>query len=176
VLAASSGHGVAGSVHATSFADLSIFFVNFAIYFCFLLLVLRKPLKKVFAQRHEQVLAAVEKGTHQLEQAKQAVVAAEAKLSAVESSLGQMRSEAEREAEREAQELLADAKQKALQTLQQANELASAETRATERELRRQLVEQVVERARQLLLKSNTSELDAARRRHAATLIAQSLQ
>ena len=88
----------------------------------------------------------------------------------------ELNASSDRETQREVEELLADARQRALQTVRQANELASAETRATERELRKQLVAQVVDKARTILSRKNNSELDAARRRHAATQLSQALQ
>ena len=150
--------------HTPSIADLSLHYINFAIYLALLAYFIPGAFRAAWRARRDRIASAVAASRQVLEQADARLANARAQLNRARSDGDSIRLEIEKHSKLEAAKMVEDARTKGVQIVARANALAAAERRAALSKVRRDVVDQVINQARQLISSGHNAQNDKALR------------
>lgn len=134
-----------GGEHHGSIADLTWYWVNFAIYVTILTVLLRKPITSGWAARRERITREVSAATSEMGAAERELAAVESLTKGIAGEKERARAEILKQGELEAEGLLKSAREKSARIRSQVKELLEGETRSAEAQFRASLVSKAVE-------------------------------
>jgi len=150
--------------HTPSISDLSLHYINFAIYLALLAYFVPGAFRTAWKARRDRIADAVTASREVLERADARLAGARAQLTRARSDAEAVRIEIEKHSKLEAAKILEDARAKGVQIMTRAKALAAAEHRAALSKVRRDVAEQVIDRAKQIIASGHNSQSDRALR------------
>jgi F-type H+-transporting ATPase subunit b len=154
---------LASSGHANpQFADLTFYWVNFALYVAMMVYILRKPIRNGWAQRAERIKLAVNRSTTDVEAAERELNAIEALTKTLPIEQQRIREQLVEQGNLEADEVIKEAKLRAARIKQQASELVLGETRSAESAFKASLIGRALAIAKERFGKGEFLARDAA--------------
>lgn len=151
---AASGHGEA------SISDLTIYYINFVLFFGGLFLLLRKPLGRAWAARSDSIATLVNQGRVERQEAEKALQVAKTKLEELPAHLSALEEEVQKETTAEVGLIEEAAKKRVERIREQTGINAEAERLSAEKELQAELAEKVIQAAKERIRKELSAEKD----------------
>lgn len=146
---ASNGHG------EPSLSDLTVYWVNFAVYVTLMYILLRKPIAQGWAARRASIKATVVECTTEVEKAERELNAIEALTKTLSAEQERARQEILSQAQAEADALVAQAHERAARIREQAKEMLAGEGRSAESAFKASLVAKALNLAREKFTKGD---------------------
>lgn len=159
--AESPGHG---GHHTPSFADLTPYWVNFALYVFLMYSLLKNPVSKAWATRVETIAAQVNRGRIERDAAERLFAAATARRAGLPAEVQSLSEQIQQEGVTEASDLLKDARLRAQRVKDQGKDMVMAEGKALEVSLKKALAEEVLRKATEIIKGQMNVENDATMR------------
>lgn len=159
--------------HVASISDLSLHYINFAIYIALILYFVPSAFRTAWGARRDRIEQAVAASREILEKADARLTFARSQLSRVRSESDAIAIEIEKSAKLEAEKMVDDARAKGLQIISHAKTLAATERRAALSKVRRDVVDKVIEQARNIIASGHSSQKDKALRQAAMSGVKQ---
>ena len=153
------GHGAG---HEPSIADLSWFWVNFAVYVSLLYVALRKPLAHGWASRRTRIADEVSSATSEMAAAERELAAVEALTKNLPKEQERARAEILKQGELEASGITTAASEKAVRIKSQVKELLDGESRSAEIAFRQGLIAKAVELSKARFVKGDYASRQSA--------------
>lgn len=154
-----------GAHHEGSIWDLRWYWFNFIIYAGGMYLLLRGQAVRGWAARREAIQNAVRAGEIQLENANNALAAAQKRLAMTDSAaIHELISPIIQDGEREAKRIVEQAQKQAVRIVEQAKLSVAVEQKSHETRLRRQVARTIVARAKERIQNELNADSDRALR------------